>query len=336
MKKFLIFLIFLCVGIGIFFWITKTVGLEGIKTAFSVFSGFKGITIFLLTILMLLIGCWKWKLVLRSQGYNISLRELGSLIFAAFSVLFFAPMLIFGGDIFRTYALKEKKNIPWQKAMASVIIDRVLEWTCNLVIILAGVFFFIAKIGLLPQKIKIILFGSLVILIGGVVFFYFRSFRKESIVKLFMGRIRKNHFLDIEKEVFNFFKPKKIVMWKCFGINFLRSALAVLRSLLVILFLGKGLVLLPAISVLGFYFLATLIPIPAALGSHDALQAFAFNALGFGAETGTAFAMIIRGAELIAALIGTVFLFRLGIDLLKNVLFRKIDNFLNSVGNTKK
>lgn len=335
MKKFVIFLIALFIGLGIFFWVTKTIGLEGIKNAFLTLAGPKGIVIFGLTVLMLLVGAWKWKTVLKSQGFKISLKELWTSFWAASSIFFFTPILILAGDIFRTYILKERKNIVWEKAMASVIIDRILEWTFNILIILAGAIFFITKISPIPLKLEIILIGSLIILIGVAVFFYFKSFRKESIVSLFLGRISRNHFLDIEKEVFKFFKPKNKEMWKCFGINFLRGVTAILRCWLVLVFLGKGLAILPAISILGFYFLALLIPIPAALGSHDALQAFSFGALGLGADAGAAFAMIIRGAELIAALVGLIFLFRLGAGLIKNIIFRKIDSLINSVVGSK-
>lgn len=100
-----------------------------------------------------------------------------------------------------------------------------------------------------------------------------------------------------------------------------------LRSWFLILFLGKSISALPALSILGFTYLAAMIPIPTALGSHEAIQTFAFNSLGLGLSTATAFTMIIRGAELIIALTGVAILFQLGIILLRKALFKKIDNF---------
>lgn len=334
MKKFIIFLITLFVGTGIFFWILKTVGWTEIKNVFLTFSGLEGVIILILTVFITCIDGLKWKMVLKNQGYNVSLRELAGLRFASFSIVFFAPILILGGDIFRTYILREKKSIPWQDGMASVIIDRILEWTCNLVIILAGFTFFIYKIAKFPQKLEIILGSALVVFITLSAFFYLRSFKKQSIVRIFI-KSRKNHFLEIEKEVFKFFQPKKIVMWKGFTIAFIRGFVAFLRCWLILLFLGKGLAFLPALPILSFYFLALLVPIPAALGSHDALQAFGFGAMGFGANTGTAFAMIVRAADLIAALIGAVILLKLGLELLKIILLKKIDIFSEFSKNSK-
>ena len=99
------------------------------------------------------------------------------------------------------------------------------------------------------------------------------------------------------------------------------------RAWLLILFLGKSIGALPVLSVLGFTYLAVMIPIPTALGSHEAIQTFAFNSLGLGASTATAFTMIIRVAELFIALAGVIILFRLGVILIKDVLFKKINAF---------
>ena len=99
------------------------------------------------------------------------------------------------------------------------------------------------------------------------------------------------------------------------------------RAWLLISFLGRSVGTLPVLSILGFNYLAMMIPIPTALGSHEAIQTFAFNSLRLGASTATAFTMIIRGAELIIALTGVAILFQLGIILLRKALFKKIDNF---------
>lgn len=71
-----------------------------------------------------------------------------------------------------------------------------------------------------------------------------------------------------------------------------------LRIWFLIIFLGKSMGGLPALSILGFSYLAAMIPIP------------------------TAFTMIIRGANLIIALVELLILYRLGIGLVRNNLFK--------------
>ena len=323
----------LSVGMGLFIWIGKIVGWQEIKNAFLVFTGWHGLVIFGLTLLMMLIGNWKWKEILKGENIKTSFRELFRPYLAGFAVMFLAPILLLAGEIFRGYILKAKNFVPWSKGMASVFIDRITEWTANLVVIFFGILFFLYTIGLPPRNLGIIFGGAFLLFAFGISIFYFKTIKRESMAKSLLrilGLERLNHansILDIEKEIFNFFKPKKIAMWKVFSLSFLRALVMYFRTWFLVIFLGKSITSLPVLSILGFTYLAAMIPIPTALGSHEAIQTFAFSSLGLGGGTATAFTMIIRGAELIIALVGVVILFRLGIDLLKNTLFKKLNNF---------
>ena len=334
MKKVLLLLFSFIIGIALFVWIAKIVGLGEIKKAFLVFTGWQGLVILGLTLLMALIGNWKWREILKGGGTNVSFMSLFNVYLAGFSIMFLAPILLWGGEVFRSYILKERNNVPWTKGMASVIIDRFMEWTANLAVIFFGGLFFLLIIGFPPIKLGIIFGGVFLILLAGVFFFYFKCVKKESFVSLFIKNDQNKPF-EIEKEVFSFFKVKKRAMWKALFLSFLRAGVMYTRTWFLILFLGKTIGALPVLSVLGFSYLAVMIPIPTALGSHEAIQTFAFGALGLGVSTATAFTMIIRGAELILSLFGIVILFRLGIILIKNILFKKIDKLAenNETGN---
>jgi uncharacterized protein (TIRG00374 family) len=331
--RFLLFLISLLIGSGLFTWIGKMVGWQGISDALAVFTGWQGLAIFGLTILMALVGTWKWKEILKGIEIKIPFRALFGPYLTGFAIMFLAPILIWGGEIFRGYVLKNRNSIPWSKGMASVIIDRILEWTANLAVIFLGGIFFLSVIGFPPTKLAIIFGGLFLIFFAGIFFFYFKSIKKESMVKFFIPG-GQDQPLEVEKEIFAFFRSsKKSAVWKTIGLSFLRAAIMYFRAFILILFLGKNIGVLPALSVLGFSYLAVIIPIPAALGSHEAIQTFAFNSLGLGASTAAAFTMIIRGAELIIALLGLIFLFRLGIIIIKNVLFKKVENLIKNNNN---
>ena len=326
MKKFWLFLISLLIGVGLFFWIIKFVGWPAIKNAFLVFTGWQGMVILGLTFLLSLICIWKWKEILKGLGIEISFRDLFRPYFAGFSVMYFFPIILMGGEILRCYLLKEKKYLSWTKGMASVIIDRILDWTTNLIIVFLGMIFFLSKASSLPQKLGIIFGGVFFFWVVGIFFFYFKVFKKESMAKFFIRLINFKYKdmepLEIEKEIFTFFKPKKAHFWKGFGLAFLEEVIMFLRTFLLVSFLGKNISPLSTLTINGFLYLATMIPIPASIGSHDVVQAFSFDALGFGAGTGVVFTLIIRGAETILALFGLLILFRLGLNLLKITLFK--------------
>ena len=281
MKKLLLFFLFLFIGIGLLIWIIRFIGWAEIKSAFLIFTGWQGIVILLLTALMLFFGMWKWQIILKSQGYSLSNRQLAGPYLAGFSLTYLFPMVVLGGEIFKGYVLREKFSVPWKNGITSAIIDKILEATLFLITIFAGLIFFLLKIGLPPKNLGIILGGVLIFFSAGIVFFYFRSFKKESIAKLLAKFFNHKKFLnqdilEIEKEIFKFFKLKKRALWQGFGLAFLRVAITWLRCWVLILFLGKTIGALPALSILGFYYFALIIPIPTALGSHEMIQIFSF------------------------------------------------------------
>ncbi|MDP2664227.1 MAG: lysylphosphatidylglycerol synthase transmembrane domain-containing protein [bacterium] len=328
-KKILLLLISFLIGIGLFFWVFKMVGWGGVKEALTVFTGWHGLAILGLTFVMAAIATLKWQEILKGVGVKVSFGGLVGPYLAAFAVMFLAPILVWGGEIFRTYILKERNSIPWSKGMASVVIDRILEWTANLTVILFGGLFFLFLIGFPPTKILVVFGGIFLILLGGMFFFYFKILKRESIVSFFIGNDKP---LETEKEIFDFFKNSKRAMWKSFALAFLRVGVACFRVWLLVVFLGKSLGLLSSFSILTFSYLSMVIPIPAALGSHEALQTFAFGSLGLGASTATAFTMIIRGAELMVALAGVIILFKLGIALVGKNLFKKLSSLSGNNG----
>jgi len=331
MKKFILLIVSFLVGIGLFVWIAKTVGWQEIKNSFLVFTGRDGLVIFVLTLLIMLIGNWKWQEILKGEGIRISFFSLFRPFLAGFSVMFLAPILLWGGEIFRSYILKRNNDVPWTKGLTSVIVDRILEWTANLVVILFGVLIFLLMIGFPPMNLAIIFGGVFLFFTLGISFFYLRTFRRKSMAKIAfrlfgLKNIKDNNVvLQTEKEMFDFFRLKNKTFWTSFILSFFRAGVMYIRTGLLIFFLGKSIGALPVLSILGFTYLAVMIPIPTALGSHEAIQTFTFDSLGLGISTATVFTMILRGAELIIALAGVVVIFRYGILIIKDNFFNKID-----------
>lgn len=269
-------------------------------------------------------------MVLKSQGYNIPTLRIIEYYLSGNAIGFFFPMVILGGEIFRGYDLKEKYSVPWPKSIASVFIDRFLEITINAIVIIFGIFFLFSKVSFLSQKIGIALFLLAISTAIAVVVFYFKSFRKESIIKFFLKKLNLRHnngadtMIDVEKEIFAYFGPNKKTMWQGFGLSLITQLILTARTFFLVLFLGKQISFLGATAVVAFSFLAITLPIPAALGSHEAVQSFVFNAFGLGANIGMAFVFIVRGAELAVALLGLIFFFRFGIQMMESIVFKKI------------
>jgi len=327
MKKIFLFFFSLLIGIFLFSWVLKSVGWLEIKKAFLIFTLWQGIVILLLTFGKILTATWKWKEILKSGGVNLPFLNLLNIYLSGSSILYFFPTAILGGEIFQSYVLKSKHSIPWSKGMASSFSDQILDWTTNLVVIFFGIIFFILKITFLPKKIALISFILFPLALFSISYFYFKAFRRESIVEFlfrhFSRSFKNSQTLEIEKEVFNFFNFKIISFWKAISLAFFEEVFFLLRIWFLVNFLGRNLNFLSTLSILAFSYLAMMIPIPAVLGIHEGVQAFAFDALKLGVGLGTAFALVIRGADLILALFGIFISFKLGSELLREELLKK-------------
>lgn len=330
-KKFFLFFISLFIGIILFIWVVKFVGWQKIKTAFLIFTLWQGIIILLLTFAKILTATWKWKGILKAEGVNVPFFALLESYLAGFSLMYFFPTAFLGGEIFQSYILKKKKSIPWSKGMASSISDQILDWTTNLVIIFFGMIFFLLKIPFLPKKIAIISFIIFPLSLFSISYFYFKAFKKESIMKFLLKHFSHNaqnaKALEIEKEIFNFFNFRKASFWKGIFLGFVGEIFFLLRVWFLVNFFGRNINLLSTISILGFSYLAMLIPIPAVLGIHEGVQTFVFESLKLGVGLGTAFTLVIRGADTILALIGIFISFRLGSGLLGKALLKNERKF---------
>ncbi len=328
-KKIFILFLSLILGLAIFFRVVNNIGWQAIQNTLYVFTGLHGLIILILTFLSVVVGTWKWQEIL-GRHYKIPFQKLFGFYLAGYSVMFFAPIIFWGGEFLRAYALKERYAVPWPKSMASVGIDRILEWTINLAIIFAAGFILIFSTGFPLERLTVILAGLFMGLLTILAFFYFRCIRKESIVELLMSS-KQNQVVDTEKEIFSFFKVKNMAMWRAFFITLIKSLILYLRAFLLIMFLGKKIGVMVVFSIFGFSYLATVVPLPAALGIHEATQIFVFKSFRLENYTAAAFTMTLRWAEIFIAFFGIIVICFIGAELLKNTMSKKINPNHNKI-----
>ena len=335
MKRFFLFFASLALGAAIFFWVADSVGWAGIAGSILIFAKWQGWVIFLATFLVFLMGIWRWREIIKSLSPGSPLKGTAGAYLAGYSLMYLAPVLVLGGEAFRVYSLKEKNGVPQARGAASVFIDRFLEWTFNIVVIIFGIVFFFLnyQFDLVPKEISLVFGAVFLISVLAIAVFYIKMFRKESIVGgilNFLGLrkiVKGKDIFEIEKEIFGFFKIENVLMWKAMAISLFRAVLLAVRTWALALFLGKNVAFGGTLTILSFNYLASMLPIPAALGAHEALQVLAFDSLGIEASSAIGFAMVTRSCEIVFSIIGVIILFKFSYDLLKRSIFKKIDNF---------
>jgi len=304
-------------GILIYFVFKKI----GIREIWEEFLSFPFLGIFLVSILTLffvLIGIWRWKVILQYEKKNISSKDLIPLWMAGFAISYFTPFAIFGGEGAKIYYLKKNFFLPWKVGIISVFIDKIFEVSIFFLIIILGIIFFILKTLTFPSRFwslfLIILFPVIALLL-----FYVRAFKKQSIIRLFEKPLKSfinekatNEISCYEEGIFDFFKTSNKNMWKVLLLSFLKGIVNWLRSWAILWFLGIRVNGMITLSVMAFTNLSYLFPLPAALGSHEALQVFSFSLLGLPGEKAIAFTMILRAFDVLVATLGVLMAFRLG------------------------
>jgi len=333
MKKVLLFFISLVIGTLLLLAVVQKTGWEEVKSVFLSFSGWDGLIILGLSFLMLVVGNLRWQEVLKGQGINIPFLPLFRIYLAGFSVMFLAPVVLFGGETLKAYLIKKKYSLSWDQGVASVVVDRMIELTVYVFFILIGVVYFVFSTGFHFSGFNLALGSVLALFIAGIFLFYSKCFKKQSILKFFVGLFKPEADdgkpFELEMEFFKILKPTGRLFWKVVALSFLRCGVMLARVWVLLFFLGKTLGLLPALSVLSFSYFALMVPVPTALGVHETFQALVFSVLGIGSFMAPAFAMIIRAGDLLMSLIGLVLLFHFGFSLAKDVLFKKIEAFAN-------
>lgn len=327
-KRVFSFFALLLIGAAVFVWVTKYVGLDEIWLLLKAFSGVEGFFILFLTVLMLALAALRWGAILRRQGYQVSIFHILRLYIASYSIVFFTPMVLFGAEIFRSYVIRSTHNVPLPNALLSNAIDRILEVTTDLLVIVVGFLLFLIWADAVSLKMTIIIFVVLSSCLAIIALFYMRSFQRKGILRIFFRHSRFSSAWHMERDLFTYFNWRNPALWEGLAYSGLKSTVALLRAWVLLLFLGKALPFTAALSVLAFQYMALFIPIPGSLGSHDALQAFGLQALGYSASLGPAFAVVTRSAEGLAALFGLVLLAGFSVMLIRTELYDRIRHFL--------
>lgn len=336
MKKVIFFLLSFLVGIVSFYFVSKIAEWETIKEILSSFSFSKWLIIFFLSLCILLVEVWQWKYILKAQGYSFSFFSILEITFSSFAVGYLFPTGFFGGETFRVYFFRKRFNLPWTKSISTATIGRLLATSVIFLLLIICFLSFIFLTKSIPGKFIIFAFLLIVVLFLALSFFYSKTLRKESFIRVFLKLFRLNSLLneengkkfdEFEKDLFSFFELKKEYIWKGIAINFVKNIFVFLRCWVLVLFITGKANIFFILAIMFFLQVSYLFPLPAKLGSLDAGQVFVFSSLGFTPGSGITFSFLLRGVELIIALFSFFLLAHLGLRTLINSVIAKLKRF---------
>jgi len=326
----------LLLGLILFFWLFNQIGWSGIKQTFSQLSGIEGFIAFILAVFYTIFGALRWKTILQDKGFDFSLKQLYGSYLAGLSITYLAPLIPFGGEVFRASILNQKKQEKnsLEKGMAASIVDSILEYASKFLIVIFGIATLFFTINL-KLNILYVWICSVVLAIIGITFFLF-FVKKKSLIKIFFKTGQDNQGTIIEKEIRLFFNFKNRFFQKAVLFSFTKIILQLFQYWILLDFLGESTSLMFAISVLGVSVLSMLPPVSAGIGTHDFGAALLFEKMGLGREADIVFVSVIRGINLILSIFGIVFLIKIGIQMFQHRIFKKVDKIALAINKVRK
>jgi len=127
MKKILLVIISLAIGIPLVIWLYEKFGLDRATVALSILRLWQVLILFFLTGINIYIWVVRWQLVLKALGYRICFRDLIEAQLGERAVSYLTPGIHYGGEVVRVFILGKKKKIPLTDITCSVILDRLME-----------------------------------------------------------------------------------------------------------------------------------------------------------------------------------------------------------------
>lgn len=319
MKKTIFFCFTLLLGIFLFIFTLRHVGLINIGKAFFYLEGWEFLIIFVVMFIGQALSLVRWQIIFRGLDFSqlsywllIKAKTIGA------SLNYITPIVYTGGQPFKIHFLQAIGNVPWPKGIAAVVLDEAFELSASLVIVLAGAIYLLAAVTLPP-----VLFWFIVVFfclcIGLAIFFFTRMVRQKgfftSLMKrLGLSRLKNQKVQEAEEylgqteiEVSAFLRQKRGALFASILLSFIERLMTFGGCWLIVYYLGQKISFLELLALIALTAAIYFLPVPGALGTHEASQALIFNLFGLGAHTGIAFSLILRGFNLIGVIIGLYF-----------------------------
>ncbi len=334
MKAFLKISLAFLIGIIIFIIVIEEAGVESLSLAMNILFSYKGLVIILISIVAYIISIYKWKNIIETHRKSpVSFNEISKIWLAGYAADRATPVDFLGGGPVRVFLARKKLNITYGEAISSVIIDKILDVTFFMLFLIGGVFTFL----LLGKELSFLyaIYGILILFFFTVILFYFylRVLRKESIFlwvfKKFSGKKHRNGkseklVEEVEYNIKDFFSHRREVLRIAF-LSFSREVFRWMRVSVIILFLVGSYEIEKSIAIYGLSNLSLVLPLPAGIGTLEAVSGYAFSAFGWGFHLGATMAIIWHGIMIFFSLFGLYFGIRYGLEIIPE----KIAVFLN-------
>jgi len=298
--------------VALLWWALKDVPLGEILETAARLRPWHLIVILLVNSLYYFFTTLRWWLIVTASHRQVSFKHLIVVRLAVFGVSYFTPGPQVGGEPLQVLRLRQRYGVPFTRATATVILDKLLEFLVNFLLIAAGLFA-ILQAG--------ILFGNAMRMgsaIAGIALLI--SWPPIHITLLFKRRYPLSWVIRATRvspkhKFYRFVRAAEHLagafiqrypgrLFSALLSSLLSGGLLVLDYTLITRFLGINLSLWNTFTCWAMGWLSLLMPLPGGLGALEASQVFALGQFGYSAATALGLTLLMRGRDIFIGSIG--------------------------------
>jgi uncharacterized protein (TIRG00374 family) len=281
---------------------------------------------------LFLLFSFRWWWIVRNLGYDRPFIHLVKYRLTAFGITYFTPGPQFGGEPFQVYVLHKREGVPISASVSSVTLDKLAELLANFSFLLIGVViilryeFFpgLSRVPILPLVLILLAIPVLYLVVlwsgrhplAASSKFLIRVKSRSAGVKKFLLAVE-----SAELNLANTWRQQPRLLLVALLLSAATWVGMVLEFRLALQYLGLTLPWPQTIGVLTGARIAFLFPLPGGLGTLEASQVLAMQALGAGTALGVSLSLWIRARDV---LLGGLGLALEGTSVLRSPLFNRV------------
>lgn len=255
----------------------------------------------------------RWWIIVRAENPSVPLLPLIGYRLSVFGLSYFTPGPQVGGEPLQVVYLQRNHGLSFARATSAVIMDKLLEFLVNFVMIGVGAWA-IVRVGLVPEngiRLNLSLTGLAVLLVWPVVhiILLYNGVMPISRILLRLPFIQKGHssirlVIVSERMASTFCRKHVRAMFLAIGVSLLSIFGIVIEYYLMVSFLGMQVTAIQIFAALTAMQVAFLMPLPGGLGALEASQVFALGAFGQPASAAISLTLLMRARDILNGGIG--------------------------------
>jgi len=254
----------------------------------------------------------RWWIIVRAESKAVPYIPLLAVRIAVFGVSYFTLGPQVGGEPLQVFYLQRNYGITYTRATASALMDKLLEFLANFLLLAVGLTA-VLQAGILNTSgsNSLVSLGGLVILFAWPPIHIILMIRGKYPVSAILRRITNKKFTRFifasERMAAAFCRRHLSSLLAALTVSVLAAVGMLTEFFLITTFLQIDLSLSQTIAAWTAGWLAFLVPVPAGLGALEASQVFAFDVFGISAASAISVAFLMRGRDLLIGGLGLLF-----------------------------